>query len=83
VCYINAAQISPETIQISSMKVSGISMTCKAAFEAIAETECWQLQILLDQKEKDAALMQAENQILRDEIDFLNATCVLLHSRLA
>jgi len=60
VCYINTAQISPETIQIASMKVSGISPTCKAA-----ETECRQLQILLDQKEKDAALM-----ILRDEIDF-------------
>jgi len=65
------------------MKVSGISLTCKAAFEAIAETECRQLQILVEQKEKDAALMRAEIQILRAEIAFLNATCVLLHTRLA
>jgi len=65
------------------MKVAGISWTCKAAFEAIAETECRQLQILLDQKEKDAALTQAEIQMLRDEVVFLNSTCILLHSRLA
>jgi hypothetical protein len=75
--------VSPEVIKVLSMKVGSIAWTCKAAFEAIAETECRQLQILLDQQEQDAALMHAEIQILRDDILFLNSTCVLLHSRLA
>jgi len=75
--------VSPEVIQVLSMKVGSIAWTCKSAFEAIAETECRQLQILLDQQEQDAALMHAEIQILRDDILFLNSTCVLLHSRLA